>query len=387
LEKKLGKYLIGGQVNVLEGTKSRFRTHKIILNEAAHPVPNISGTRGARRMLKLIKGLDSSSLVICLISGGGSALMSLPAEGVALSDLKVTTELLLRSGADIDSMNCIRKHLSAIAGGQLLRSASGANFLSLIISDVVGDHLESIASGPTVPDPTTFSDAKRILENLRILDKVPTRVKKRIVEGTKGLVHDTPKPRDPIFEKVNNVILGANAVACQRMEEELSRKLGRAAEVRYVGSRITGEASVVARMLVEKASGLAKKSNKRYFVMLWGGETTVTVKGHGVGGRNQEEALSALLAIDKSRDRSITMGFMGTDGIDGNTNAAGAIVDLSTFKRAQRTYLEIPLYLRNNDSHSFFKKVGNSLVLTGPTGTNVNDIGIAICTKKFREEA
>jgi len=225
------------------------------------------------------------------------------------------------------------------------------------------------------------------LENLRILDKVPTRVKKRIVEGTKGLVHDTPKPRDPIFEKVNNVILGANAVACQRMEEELSRKLGRAAEVRYVGSRITGEASVVARMLVEKASGLAKKSNKRYFVMLWGGETTVTVKGHGVGGRNQEEALSALLAIDKSRDRSITMGFMGTDGIDGNTNAAGAIVDLSTFKRAQRTYLEIPLYLRNNDSHSFFKKVGNSLVLTGPTGTNVNDIGIAICTKKFREEA
>jgi glycerate 2-kinase len=382
LERKLGNHIDEGYVNILEGTKKKFRTKKIVLNEASHPIPNQSGVRGTKEMLKLLEEADPSSLVVCLFSGGGSSLAPLPATGLTLEEKIQTTELLLRGGADIDRMNCVRKHISGVKGGQLIREGKGATFLSLIISDVVGDHLESIASGPTVPDPTTFSQAKQILLDLKILDKVPFAVRKRIELGCEGKVSETPKPGDPIFDRVSNVIIGSNKIACERMQEVLKKRLGSSFNLKYLGSDIIGEASDVARDLVSKSLSYGKRFGKRYSALVWGGETTVTVKGNGIGGRNQEEALSALEYVGELNNPNITIGFFGTDGIDGKTDAAGALVDLSTYNKAKYLGLSLKQCLKQNDSNTFFKRVGNSLILTGPTGTNVNDIGIAIVRKE-----
>jgi glycerate 2-kinase len=378
LEQKLGIYISEGYVNILRGTKKRFRTKKIVLNEASHPVPNQSGVNGTREMLKLLRTADRNCLVICLISGGGSSLIPLPAKGITLNDKIKTTELLLRSGADIDRINCVRKHISGVKGGQLVREGNGATFLSLIISDVVGDHLESIASGLTVADSSFFLDAKDILTDLKILNKVPSSVRKRIELGCKGLVPETPKTGDPIFGNVSNVIIGSNKMACEGIQQELRKRLRDSAKLAYLGSSIVGEASRVAKGLVSKSLRFRKKSRKSYAALVWGGETTVTVRGNGIGGRNQEEALSALVCIGKTNNPYITLGFFGTDGIDGETSATGALVDLSTYERARLHGLEPNKYLKENDSNTFFRRVGNSLIVTGPTGTNVNDLGIAI---------
>ena len=382
LERKLGKYITEGYVNVLEGTKNLFRTKKIELNEASHPVPNQSGVKGTREMLKLLKTADPSFLVICLISGGGSSLLPFPAKGITLEEKIETTELLLRSGADIDRMNCVRKHISGVKGGQLVREGNGATFLSLVISDVVGDHLESIASGPTVPDPSTFSEAEHILSDLKILDQIPQAVRNRIESGRKGHVAETPKPGDPIFDRVSNVIIGSNKIACNSIQRELRKRLRDSVKLTYLGSSIVGEASSVAKDLVSKSVGIWKKSRKPFSAIIWGGETTVTVRGNGIGGRNQEEALSALQSIGDSNNPNITISFFGTDGIDGKTNAAGALVDLSTYRKAKELRLDPSKYLERNDSNTFFRRVGNSLILTGPSGTNVNDIGIAILRRE-----
>ncbi len=382
LEQKLGKYISSGYVNILQGTKKLFHTKRIVLNEASHPVPDQAGVRGAREMVKLLRGLDRHGFAICLISGGGSSLMPLPAKGIALADQILTTDFLLRSGANIDQMNCVRKHISAISGGQLVREGNGARFLSLIISDVVGDHLESIASGPTAPDPTTFADAKRILSNLKLFNQVSRRVRRRIGAGCRGLIKDTPKPGDPVFSSVANAIIGSNTLACEGAKRQLVRRMRHPISVKYLGSAIVGEASLVARNLVADAQKFGKRSRRRYSVLVWGGETTVTVKGQGTGGRNQEQALSALQAIGETSDKAVTIGFFGTDGIDGKTEAAGALVDFSTYRKAIRLGLDANKYLKENDSNSFFRKVGKSLVITGPTGTNVNDIGIAVIARK-----
>ena len=382
LERKLGKYIAEGYVNVLEGTKRRFRTKKIELNEASHPVPNQSGVKGTREMLKLLRTADPSFLVICLISGGGSSLIPLPARGITLKEKIETTELLLHSGADIDRMNCVRKHISGVKGGQLVREGNGARFLSLIISDVVGDHLESIASGPTVPDPSTFSQAEHILSDLKILDQIPQAVRNRIESGRDGLVAETPKPGDPIFDRVTNVIIGSNKIACNRIQKELGKRLRDSVKLAYLGSSIVGEASSIAKDLVSKSEGIWKKSRKPYSAVVWGGETTVTVRGNGIGGRNQEEAVAALQSIGESNNTNITISFFGTDGIDGETKAAGALVDLSTLRKAKKLRLEPSKYLERNDSNTFLRRVGNSLILTGPSGTNVNDVGIAILRRE-----
>jgi glycerate 2-kinase len=383
LERILKERINAGSVNILEGTKTLFRTKRIKLNEASHPIPDRSGVEGTERILQILKSRSTPrSLVICLISGGGSALFESPGEGITLQNMIETTNLLLKSGATIDQVNCVRKHISKVKGGQLVGFTRGATVLSLIISDVVGDHLESIASGLTYPDPTTFSDAKEILERFNIFGAVPSAVRERIENGIQGKIEETPKPNDPRFSRVSNVIVGSNRIACEEICSRLKKRFPKSLDVTYLGSSVTGEASLVAADLVRRSIETLSKSKKKSSALVWGGETTVTVKGNGTGGRNQEEALSALITLAKIRDKTkAVFCFAGTDGIDGKTDAAGAIVDHSSFEKATKMNLDSAQFMKRNDSNTFFQKLGNSLVVTGATGTNVNDIGMAIITK------
>ncbi len=384
LEEIIGPDLItSGLVNILQGTKHLFRTRKIQLNEASHPVPNRAGVEGVKKMIDLLEGATPRSLVFCLISGGGSSLLPLPAEGITLEQKIKTTDLLLKAGATIDQINCVRKHISLIKGGQLPRYANGAQIVSLIVSDVVGDHLESIASGPTAPDPTTYSDALRILGAFHIMRRVPLSVRKRLIDGSDGKKPETPKPGDRIFSQVSNIILASNRYACEAAVRCLKERLGPEAQVEYLGSSWQGEASVIARDLAEMFCDFSRAGSLKETTRceVWGGETTVTVTGNGSGGRNQEQALATLKVLSKP-DCQIVLAFFGTDGVDGRTDSAGALVDSKTYERARRKGLDPNPYLRSHDSNTFFKKLEGALIQTGPTGTNVNDIGVAIISRR-----
>jgi len=366
-----------GVVIIPRGTAGNYSTARVKIVEGTHPVPSLLSVRAAKEVMSAVGRATDRSLVLCLISGGGSALMTLPAKGISLRDQITTTTLLLKSGATIEEVNCVRKHLSLVKGGQLAAAAKGATILSLIISDIVGNPIGSIASGPTAPDPTTFGDALRILVDRRILNKIPRQVLRRIKEGVAGSVPETPKPGSPVFEKVTNFILGDNSVACRAAIETL--KKNGVAEIFYLGSSWQGEArdtgsNLTGLILAAHSSETNSISRRKAFV--WGGETTVTVRGKGRGGRNQEEALSSLIKL--ADHQRIALAFMGTDGIDGFSPAAGSLIDSSTYERAKSKKLNPVQFLRNNDSTTFFERVGESLLVTGLTGTNVNDIGIAI---------
>jgi hydroxypyruvate reductase len=375
LEGILGDRISGGFVNVLRGTASDFTTKRIVLNEASHPIPDKDGLEGARKILELLKGLDERTLVFCLISGGGSALMPLPAPGISLEDKQSLTQTLVnRTPATIREVNAVRKHISAIKGGQLARAAYPATVVSLILSDIVGDPLDSIASGPTVPDPSTFLDAKEVLDRYGVWASTSDSIRRRIEAGLRGEVPETPKPGDKVFERVHNVIVGNNRLAaeaaCRKAEEFGYRTLLLSSliqgEARYVG---TVYASIIAEVL---ASG---NPIKRPAVIVAGGETTVTVRGSGKGGRNQELALGASLTLQGLK--GVAMAAIGTDGLDGPTDAAGAIVDGYTIDRARRMGLDPIEFLRNNDSYSFFSAL-KDLIFTGPTKTNVNDLAVLV---------
>ncbi len=378
LEKIIGSQNItAGYVNVLQGTKRLFRTKKIKINEASHPTPNEAGVRGAKQIAELLKAASDRSLVICLISGGGSSLLPLPPPDIPLKDEIETTDFLLKAGASIDDINCVRKHISLVKGGQLVRLANQSpRFLSLIISDVVGDHLESIASGPTYPDSTTYQDALEVLRRYDLTKIVPKTVLIHLNKGAAGKIPETPKSGSKLFSKVSNHIIASNKDACRAITEKLSR--GRTCN--YLGSSWRGEASDLARNLVGLfcQDSISSENNESVQSFVWGGEATVTVRGTGVGGRNQEEALSALASLGDCSSRSLTVAFFATDGIDGNTNCAGAIVDADSYRRAKKMHLSLKTFLSNNDSNSYFRKLRSSLIISGPTGTNVNDIGIAI---------
>jgi glycerate 2-kinase len=366
-----------GVVIVPKGTGRNYSTVRVKIVEGTHPVPSLRSVRAAEEVMRAVGSATDRSLVLCLISGGGSALMTLPAKGISLQDQIATTTLLLKSGATIEEVNCIRKHLSSVKGGQLAAAAKGARILSLIISDIVGNPVGSIASGPTAPDPTTFEDALQILTDRRILNKIPRRVLQRIKEGVAGRVLETPKPGSPVFEKVTNFVLGDNSIACQAAIKTL--KKNGVAVICYLGSSWQGEArdtgsNLTGLILAARSSQTDSSSGRKAFV--WGGETTVTVRGKGRGGRNQEEALSSLLKL--ADHQGIALAYMGTDGIDGFSPAAGALIDSSCYERAKSKKLDPEQFLRNNDSTSFFEKTDESLLVTGLTGTNVNDIGIAI---------
>ena len=366
-----------GTVIVPEGIAKNYKTRKVIMREATHPRPSKAGIRATKQVLDLLRSSTKKSLVVCLFSGGGSSLMTLPANGILLHEKRYVIDLLLSSGAIIEEVNCVRKHLSRVKGGLLADYTNGARILNLLISDVVGNPLDSIASGPTVADSSTFRQAIHILKKYNVEQKVPRSIITRFEKGVSGSVPETLKKGNAIFNRVQSVLIGDNATACRAAALELSKEIK---PVYYLGSEWQGEAREVGRNFASMIVSAAKSNFGQPFTsacaFVWGGETTVTVSGNGSGGRNQEEALSAL---DRIRNqRHLCMGFIGTDGKDGNSDCAGAIVDYSSFRRALKKKVQPSEYLRSNDSFNFFRKIGASLLQTGPTGTNVADIGIAI---------
>ena len=370
LEQMLGERLTEGIVNIPKGTMPEISPRKIKLVGAGHPIPDESGMEGTRRMVELVSGLGQRDLVICLISGGGSALMPLSAEGITLSQLQEVTLLLLKSGATIQEVNAVRKHLSAVKGGQLARAAYPARMVSLIISDVVGDRLDTIASGPTYPDPTTYSDALSVLKKYKLKEKVPPRIIVHLINGVKGVIPETPKVGEECFQNAYYKIIASNADALAAAAE-----VGRAhgLNVHILTTTMQGEARQVGEYLshVTREVYETERPIPRPALLLLGVETTVTVKGEGIGGRNQELVLSTALGIAGLKTTTIVS--FSTDGIDGPTDATGAVADGFTIQRAEQLGLDPSCYLENNDSYHFFKELGD-LLITGPTGTNVMDV-------------
>jgi glycerate 2-kinase len=367
-EEVLGDRLTAGTINTKYGYLAD--TKVVRINEAGHPIPDAAGMDGARRMVDLADRASEGDLVICLISGGGSALMTLPVEGVSLKDMEALTSSLLRCGATINEINTIRKHLSQIKGGNLSRAAYPADVVSLILSDVVGNPLDVIASGPTVPDSSTFADAYEIVERYGLEDELPTSIIDHLRQGRDGAIPETPKDGDPLFSKTYNLIVGSNEIAAQAAIE-------RAGEAGFhtllLSTYVEGEAREIAHVFCAVAREILHSGHPvpRPVCVVAGGETTVTIRGEGKGGRNQELALSAAIQLD-GLDQVMVVA-LATDGTDGPTDAAGAVADGWTLRRAREKKLLARDYLANNDSYHFFEQL-DDLLLTGPTNTNVNDL-------------
>ena len=377
IEQILGGRITSGIVNIPDYLKPKPKSDRIEFHEATHPIPSSKGVDGVRKMLNLVGKPSIKDLVICLISGGGSALLPMPLETITLSDEKNITNLLLQSGAEIHEINTVRKHLSAIKGGRLAQKLFPATVLSLIISDVVGDRLDAIASGPTVPDSTTYADTKEILVRFSLWNKASNRVRREVDLGVSNRSHETPKPDSAIFNRVFNVLIGTNKQSCVAAARYL-KKLGYNTSV--LSTHIQGEAKgvgiIYAGILADiRANGFPISPPA---AIIAGGETTVTLAGHGKGGRNQELVLSAAFGID--RLPNVILASMGTDGVDGPTDAAGAIADTETLDRGRRLRMDAVHFLRTHNSYNFFKRLGD-LIITGPTGTNVNDIMILAAPK------
>jgi hydroxypyruvate reductase len=361
-----------GAVTVKHGYVADLRV--IRLTEAGHPVPDENGVLGSERILEVLKKATEKDLVISLISGGGSALTPLPVEGISLADKQATTRSLLNCGATINELNTIRKHLSRIKGGGLARIAYPASVVNLMLSDVIGDSMEVIASGLCVPDSTTFQDCQAVVGKYELEAKLPPSVMDYIRRGAEGRVPETPKPGDPAFEMVQNIIIGSNIVAVKAAEKK-ARELGY--HTRILSTFIEGETREIARVHSAIVKEIHRTGNplKVPACVISGGETTVTIRGAGLGGRNQEFALAAVPEISGLNHTVILSG--GTDGSDGPTDAAGAIADSTTWERAQELGLDPKAYLDNNDSYHFFERLGD-LLITGPTNTNVMDVRIIL---------
>ena len=341
--------------------------------EAAHPVPDAAGRRAAERILAMVGGLGADDLVICLISGGGSALLALPAPGLTLAHKQEVNRLLLRSGADIAQMNCVRKHLSAIKGGRLAAAAAPARVVTLIISDVPGDDPASIASGPTVPDPTSFADARAILARYEIVPPAPVRA--HLEAGAE----ETPKPGDARLTRAETVLIARPRDA---LEAAAARARDAGIEPLILGDAIEGEAREVARDMAGSARRAARHGRPAAppCVLLSGGETTVTLRGKGRGGRNAEFLLALALALDGAP--GVFALACDTDGIDGTEDNAGALIGPETLVRARAAGLDPEARLADNDGYGFFAALGD-LVVTGPTLTNVNDFrAILVLTRE-----
>ena len=368
LETLLGDRISGGLVVTADGYK--VATRYVEIAEASHPVPDARGLAAAERIVTLVGEASEEDLVIVLISGGGSALLPLPAPGITLSDLTSTNELLLLSGAKIQEINTVRKHLSQVKGGQLARCAFPAQVLTLVLSDVPGDPLHAIASGPTTGDPTTFHQAEQILRQYRLWSDLPDSVRERIAAGVRGELAETPKPGDNVFHRVKTRIIGSGSVAAEAALVEAER-LGY--HTTLLTTTLEGEAREVGKLLASFAREkvLRNRPLPRPALIMAAGETTVTVRGDGQGGRNQELALSAALGIEGLS--GVVIASLGTDGRDGPTDAAGGIVDGGTVWRMQEQGIDPQEYLDRNDAYRALEQAGD-LILTGPTGTNVADL-------------
>ncbi len=372
VEEILGERLKDGILNVKYSHAVPLNTIRI--NEAGHPVPDEAGLNGTQQIIQLLRQSDERDLVICLISGGGSALMPSPAEGLTLEDKRQLTRLLLESGATIQEINALRKHVSQIKGGRLARLAYPSTLIALILSDVIGDDLDSIASGPTVPDKSTYQDCLHILDKYSIQPKIPAAVLELLEKGAKGEIEETPKADDPAFERAYNVIIASNILAI-RAAQKKAEELGY--HTLILSSLIEGETKEVSKVHAAIAKEILNTENPvpKPACIISGGETTVTIRGKGLGGRNQEFALAAAIEIEGSENIVILSG--GTDGTDGPTDAAGAIADGTTLQRAKAMGLDAEHYLRENDSYHFFRPL-NDLLMTGPTYTNVMDLRLVI---------
>jgi len=344
------------------------------LIEAGHPVPDERGVAGTVKAVDLVREADRETLVVCLISGGGSALFVAPAQGLSLDDKQAVTRILLQGGADIMALNTVRKHLSRVKAGRLAEAARPARVVSLILSDVIGDPVDFIASGPTAPDTTTWAEALDIVTRYDRAGEMPQRVLRILRDGAAGKIPDTPKPGDPLFDRVENIIIGSNRIAAEAARR---KALALGYETVVLTTELQGEAREAARRLyrqvLESQSCLA--SGRRRVCLIAGGETTVTVRGKGLGGRNTEMALAFALCIEGAP--GITFLSAGTDGTDGPTDAAGAVVDGQTVPGARSLGLDPQSFLDDNDSYRFFEQAGG-LFKTGPTGTNVMDLQIIL---------
>jgi len=371
VEDVLGPRITKGLVNIPSGTKARQQIRWIELQEASHPIPDEEGMVGCNRMIEIAGGAGERDLVIVLISGGASALLPLPAQGLALKDLQELTAAMLGSGATIDELNAVRKHISRVKGGRLAQSAYPATVMSLIISDVVGDPLDVIASGPTVPDGSTYNNALKVLKRYGLLDRFP-KVKEHLLKGSQGVFSETLKEGDPRLEKVHNFLISTNKLVLEKVVGRLSGKY----DVSLISTELRGEAIDVGRGLGRRLMAEIRKkgSGSRPRVLLAGGETTVTVRGSGVGGRNQELVLSAMREL---KDEGAVIASIGTDGIDGMTDAAGAIADGRSLERCLELDLDPGKELVNNNSNRIFTALGD-LIFTGPTGTNINDVVVMV---------
>jgi len=378
LEEILGARIKDGVVVVKYGHTAD--TSRVSLVEAGHPIPDEKGRQGAHRLCKLVEQAGENDLVICLMSGGGSALLPSPSPGLTLTDKQQANQRLISCGASIHEINTIRKHISRIKGGQLAISAHPARVISLILSDVVGDDLDVIASGPTTPDPSTFQDCLDILNKYGITDKVPLAVYEHIAKGINKKIKETPKPGNPVFDKTDHFIIGNNIQALESARQQ-AESLGY--NTVMLTSLLTGETRDAAHFHAAIIREIFQSGHpsRPPACLLSGGETTVTIKGQGKGGRNQEFALASSIALENMSP--VVYLSAGTDGTDGPTDAAGAIMDSTTLTRAKSKRLDPATYLANNDSYHFFKELGD-LFITGPTRTNVMDLRIAVVGGKTK---
>jgi glycerate-2-kinase len=401
LEEILGDRIAAGFINV-PAEQLRLdppRLKRIKPTGASHPLPNQAGVDGVRRMIDLSQEARSKDIVFCLVSGGGSALMPQPAGGITLDDKRVLNKLLIECGATIQEINVVRKHASMVKGGWLARHFQPARVVGLLLSDVVGDDTSTIASGPTAPDPSTFSEAVNIIDKYKLLDRIPMRVRRYFMQGMRDVVRETPKPEDKMFTNVTNVVIGSAQVAA----DEIARAAATFTSIKHVHcitNQVEGEASEVGKALHSFVAAIMERRpkamipagegthlGKTNFVLDYGGsdepqgnslllltgETTVTIIGNGTGGRNQELLLSYLCNVSEQARSQFAVLSCGMDGIEGNSTAAGAIIDDLSRQRAASKSIDLMQALERNDSNAVFTALGDAII-TGQTGTNVNDL-------------
>jgi len=370
LETLLGKRLSGGVVVTKYGQARPLRKTRVI--EAAHPIPDRAGVDGARQITAITQRATEHDLLFFVVSGGGSALLPYPVEGLTLEDKQDVTNMLLRSGATIRETNTLRRHLSRLKGGKLARLAFPAQLVTLIVSDVVGDTLEDIASGPTAPDPSCYADCWQIIRKYQLQDAVPADVRAILDRGIRGDIAETVKAGDIAFAKVQNVIIANNRLATEAARSH-AETLGY--RTRILSNDVEGESREVGKQQAAMFRKVLTEPLPEPICSLSGGETTVTVRGDGKGGRNQEFALAA--AIELAGASGVVLLSAGTDGIDGPTDAAGAIIDGATLARGQVQGYDASQFLARNDSYNFLHATGDLLVI-GPTHTNVMDIQVML---------
>ncbi len=372
IEDLFGERVNGGLINVKYGFTDNLSITEIV--EAGHPLPDQSGVEGTRKIIDLLEKTGEKDLIFSLISGGGSALLPQPADRIGLEEKQAVTKNLLACGASIDEINAIRKHISSSKGGQMARSAFPSTTVNLMLSDVVGDKMDVIASGPFVPDPSTFEEAVEIIDKYK-LKELPASIRTYLKNGLEHGVPETPKEGDPIFDRVHNFIIGSNILALEAAKEAAQRMgyqtLVLSSSIEGETKDVAGVHAAIAREILSTGSPISPPA-----CIISGGETTVTIKGKGLGGRNQEFCLAAAIAMRDLPPRVVLLSG-GTDGNDGPTPAAGAIVDPLTVIMGEELEMNAGDYLADNDAYHYFKKT-DQLLMTGPTKTNVMDVRLIL---------